>query len=297
MMVLFNRKLIVITVIFTCLLAVSPISAADNDTNDVIGIEISDDVMGVDGNNQLIGADDSDEGTFDDLANEINVVEDGGVLNLTKDYIYADGPTGGIKINRSITIDGGGNTLDGKHLSRIFNVTAGNVALKNLKFTNAQFTGNGGAVNWNAKDGILSNCTFVGCSASNGGAVYASFSTLCFIDCFFSCNSAVNGGCVYVEDSIVEFINASFINNGASNASGAIFSMLSLNSIDRCDFINNSVSGVCPFGGAIAFYQYESNIRNSRFIGNSIRGDYGYGRSIFNYGNVNVENTSPEYST
>ena len=292
MMVLFNRKLIVITVIFTCLLAVSPISAADNDTNDVIGIEISDDVMGVDGNNQLIGADDSDEGTFDDLANEINVVEDGGVLNLTKDYIYADGPTGGIKINRSITIDGGGNTLDGKHLSRIFNVTAGNVALKNLKFTNAQFTGNGGAVNWNAKDGILSNCTFVGCSASNGGAVYASFSTLCFIDCFFSCNSAVNGGCVYVEDSIVEFINASFINNGASNASGAIFSMLSLNSIDRCDFINNSVSGVCPFGGAIAFYQYESNIRNSRFIGNSIRGDYGYGSSIFNYGNVNVENTT-----
>ena len=91
--------------------------------------------MGVDGNNQLIGADDSDEGTFDDLANEINAVEDGGVLNLTKDYIYSDGRTGGIKINKSITIDGGGNTLDGKHLSRIFNVTAGNVALKNLKFT------------------------------------------------------------------------------------------------------------------------------------------------------------------
>ena len=289
---LFNGKLVVITIILACLLAVSAVSAADNDTDEVVGMEMPDDVMGVDCDNQLAGANDFDAGTFDDLTDEINAVEDGGVLNLTKDYRYANGSTGGIKINRSITIDGGGNTLDGKHVSRIFNVTAGNVALKNLKFTNAQFTGNGGAINWNAKDGILSNCTFVGCFASNGGAVYASFSTLRFTDCFFSDNSAVNGACVYVADSIAEFINASFINNSATNASAAIFSMLSLNSIEGCDFINNTVSGKSPFGGAIAFYQYESDISNSRFIGNSINGDYGYGSSIFNYGILNVENTT-----
>ena len=238
---LFNGKLVVITIILACLLAVSAVSAADNDTDEVVGMEMPDDVMGVDCDNQLAGANDFDAGTFDDLTDEINAVEDGGVLNLTKDYRYANGSTGGIKINRSITIDGGGNTLDGKHVSRIFNVTAGNVALKNLKFTNAQFTGNGGAINWNAKDGILSNCTFVGCFASNGGAVYASFSTLRFTDCFFSDNSAVNGACVYVADSIAEFINASFINNSATNASAAIFSMLSLNSIEGCDFISQII--------------------------------------------------------
>ena len=289
---MFNRKLILITLILACFLAVSVVSAADNDTDEVAGIEISDEVMVADSNNRLIGANASDAGTFEDLTNEINAVEDGGVLNLTKDYIYSDGRTGGIKINKSITIDGGGNTLDGKNVSRIFDVTAGNVALKNLKFINAKFTGNGGAINWKADDGILSNCTFEGCSASKGGAVYASLSTLRFTDCFFSGNSAVEGGCVYVAYSIADFINASFINNSATNASGAIFSMLSVNSIDRCDFINNSVSGESPFGGAIAFYQYESNISNSRFIGNSIMGDYGYGSSIFNYGIVNVENTT-----
>ena len=290
--VLFNRKLIVITVILSFILAVSAVSAADNDTDEVVGMEISDDVIGADCDNQLIGANDSDNGTFDDLAKKISAVEDGGVLNLTKDYKYSDGSTGGIKINRSITIDGGGNALDGKHISRIFSVTAGNVTLKNLKFINAQFTGNGGAINWNGKDGILSNCTFAGCSASNGGAVYASLSTLHFIDCFFSDNSAANGGSAYVANSIAEFTNVSFINNRATNSSAAIFSMLSINSIDGCDFINNSVSARSPFGGAIAFYQYESNIRNSRFINNSINGDYGYGSSIFNYGIVNVENTT-----
>ena len=222
---MFNRKLILITLILACFLAVSVVSAADNDTDEVAGIEISDEVMGADSNNRLIGANASDAGTFEDLTNEINAVEDGGVLNLTKDYIYSDGRTGGIKINKSITIDGGGNTLDGKNVSRIFDVTAGNVALKNLKFINAKFTGNGGAINWKADDGILSNCTFEGCSASKGGAVYASLSTLCFTDCFFSGNSAVEGGCVYVAYSIADFINVSFINNSATNASGAIFSM------------------------------------------------------------------------
>ena len=281
-----------LAIFLVSLLAVSVVCAADNDTDEVAGMEMSDEVIDEDCGNYLIGANDSDESTFDDLANEINAVEDGGVLNLTKGYRYADGSTGGIKINRSITIDGCGNTLDGKHLSRIFNVTAGNVALKNLKFVNAKFTGNGGAIIWNAKDGILSNCTFEGCYASNGGAVYASFSTVRFIDCFFSGNSAVKGGCVYVEDSIAEFNNVSFINNKASNASSAIFSMLSINSIECCDFINNSVSAKFPFGGAIALYQYESNISNSRFISNSINGDYGYGSSIFNYGIVNVENTT-----
>ena len=152
---MFNRKLIVITVILSFILAVSAVSAADNDTDEIVGMEISDDVIGADCDNQLIGANDSDNGTFDDLAKKISAVEDGGVLNITKDYKYSDGSTGGIKINRSITIDGGGNALDGKHISRIFSVTAGNVTLKNLNFINAQFTGNGGAINWNGKDGIL----------------------------------------------------------------------------------------------------------------------------------------------
>ena len=289
-----NKRIIVLAIFLVSLLAVSGVCAADNFTEDIVGVEktahvknMTKEVKGIENANNLI-----DAGTFDELANEINSVEDGGILNLTKDYKYVSGSAGGIKINKSITIDGHGNTLDGRHLSRIFNVTAGNVALKNLKFINAQFTGDGGAINWNAKDGVLSNCTFIGCSASNGGAVYASSSTVSFMDCFFSGNSATSGGSVYAAYSIAEFANVSFINNRATNASAAIFSMLSINSIDGCDFINNSVSGKSPFGGAIAFYQYESNISNSRFINNSINGDYGYGSSIFNYGIVNVENTT-----
>ena len=65
-----------------------------------------------------------------------------------------------------------------------------------------------------------------------------------------------------------------------------------MNSIDNCDFINNRVSGKTPYGGAVTFYQYENNISNSRFINNSINGEYGYGSSIFNYGILNINNTT-----
>ena len=45
---MFNRKLIVITVILSFILAVSAVSAADNDTDEIVGMEISDDVIGAD---------------------------------------------------------------------------------------------------------------------------------------------------------------------------------------------------------------------------------------------------------
>ena len=47
-------------------------------------------------------------------------------------------------INKSITIDGQGHTIDGNAQSRIFN-TVGNVTLKNIKLINA-FAQKGGAI-------------------------------------------------------------------------------------------------------------------------------------------------------
>ena len=52
-------------------------------------------------NEEIVGADEN-AATFDDLTREIDDIEDGGVINLTKDYKYASGSKDGIIINKNI---------------------------------------------------------------------------------------------------------------------------------------------------------------------------------------------------
>ena len=66
----------------------------------------------------------SEKGNFTELAEKINSATD--VLELDKDYTYVSGDTvgtTGIKINKTITINGNGCTIDGSNLARIFNIT------------------------------------------------------------------------------------------------------------------------------------------------------------------------------
>ena len=76
-----------------------------------------------------------------------------GTIVLDRDYkFYEEFDSefiGGIVINKNITIDGNGHTIDGLNLARVFNVTANNVTFKNINFVNC--TGNGndaGAIWW-----------------------------------------------------------------------------------------------------------------------------------------------------
>ena len=103
------------------------------------------------------------------------------VINLTDNYKYSDGDEAflyGIVINNSITINGNGITIDGSNTARIFNITADNVIINNIIFTNGKAcVGNpdedacGGAILWNGANGILNNSTFNNNTAEDGGAV------------------------------------------------------------------------------------------------------------------------------
>lgn len=83
-----------LAIFLVSLLAVSAVSAADNATKEIVSVEETtldvvketDDVDSAGDDNQVISAIESNVGTFNDLVNEINVVEEGGILNLTKDY-------------------------------------------------------------------------------------------------------------------------------------------------------------------------------------------------------------------
>lgn len=105
--------------------------------------------------------------TFDDLASLINNTPEGGILVLDDDYKFINGSNKGILISKQITIDGAGHTLDGNKLSRIFNIVAANVVLKNINFINGDAIGSyvhssygGGAIYWNGTDGHVENCNF-----------------------------------------------------------------------------------------------------------------------------------------
>ena len=105
--------------------------------------------------------------SFKDLSLKINNTPEGGVLVLDKDYIYIDGSNKGILINKTIIIDGNGHTISGNNASRIFNISADNVIIKNINFINGNpiakyFSKDigGGAIYWNGANGIVENCNF-----------------------------------------------------------------------------------------------------------------------------------------
>ena len=168
------------------------------------------------------------------------------VYNSSTDYNYRTG----IRITKSITIDGKGNTIDGKSLARLFNITGSSsqgitVTLKNLNFVNgmAQSSGGnsyGGAIyaymgsNNNPRPIRLTidNCTFknntatMGSDARRGGAIYYNFrpnnrdysrADLIIKNSSFENNSAYSGGAIYATK--LSIIDSNFTGNKAVNGS------------------------------------------------------------------------------
>ena len=116
------------------LFAVSAVSAADNATEDIadVGQTLSDEIISV-GQTQATGQANDDEtigetddGTFTALQQKINDAGINATITLSNNYTYNNGfSTKGISINKDLTIDGQGHTINGDHKARIFNVENG----------------------------------------------------------------------------------------------------------------------------------------------------------------------------
>ena len=100
--------------------------------------------------------------TFSDLNKVINDNENDTII-LEKNYAYNSDVDSdfvdGITINRPVTINGNGYTIDAKNLARIFQVTSRDVVLENITFINGYTTGSGGAVYF-SQSGRIINCNF-----------------------------------------------------------------------------------------------------------------------------------------
>ena len=201
---------LIIFSLFLVLMSMATVCANENATfDDTLSID--------DAVNDTIAAD-PEIGTFDDLSQLINGDED--VIELKTDYKYS--PTdnvakSGITIDRPITINGNGRTIDASNSVRIFIVNSSNVILNNINFINGNST-LGGAIN--ASD--FDNFTVNGCNFSNnfangsGGAILSHANNTQINDCNFDGNHAdFNGGAVYLEGKDSEIDNCNFRLNDA----------------------------------------------------------------------------------
>ena len=238
-------------------LSASVVSAADNNTENEMSISDSTDTIA---------------GSFSDLQ---TIIDDDttGEINLTEDYTYSNSDVG-VYINKTITINGNGHTIDANGASMVFNITGSGVILKDLIITNINITTpKTNAILWNGNNGQLINCNISNNYVAQylGAIVYWNGTSGNIDGCTFSNNdlSSNNAPISYPvlwfgDDGIIS--NSIFINNTGTVNGGAIYWGGGADNglVYNCTFINNSAW----YGGAIYWNGARGIVSKSYFESN-----------------------------
>ena len=294
--ILLNKKLTILSILFVALLAISAVSAAENitDTADASKLTADESASKI----KLTDNNDIDNGTFSELQNKIDTAGEGGTVDLKNNYTYDDTfSNSGITIAKPITINGNGFTINALGQSRIFNINAlSNVTLKNITFINGRSNLGGAIIFNNAVSNVeIDHCKFINNTATeNGGAIYAKgiFTNNTVKNSEFTSNFATkNGGAIYInnESSMNIFENISFSNNKANTADGGAINFhdaMSNSTFKNLVFINNYATN---YGGCINTDKNVNdynNYTNVIFINNTAGkrggalGGYGYSNYV-----------------
>lgn len=268
-----KKKLFFILLITCILFSVSSVFASDiNETdisideNDINDLEIvSND------ENQQLGDTNIDDGTFTALQNKINNAASGSTINLTTNYKYNDDfkLTTGVFINKDITINGNGHSIDGLGKSRIFNINYGSglsfhkVILNNITFKNGNAKIYGGAI-LNFADLTVNNCYFANNNAGTTGGAINSLGALTLKNSKFNKNSAEgDAGAVFslTLKKGSEFYKNYFAGQNATDDLNLLFTIAmqallehGKDTISNCVFTNNVANG--RGGGAVYAYSH-----------------------------------------
>ena len=274
----FKNILLIFSLMLCILFSISGVVASDvNDT--LMASDINDVEMESSNENQVLKqADDNaaaktGTGNFTELQMEIILASEGDTIKLDKDYSFNTGSniTTGIFINKNLTIDGNGHTLDGKSKSRVFNIlygiTSSNyVVLKNMIIKNGYAGIYGGAI-LNFANLVVDNCTFINNYANTAGGAINSLGSLNLKNSKFDKNVAGgDAGAVFSLNIVNSFDLYKSLNfDSNSNSESAILINILMSSyshgkdyISNCVFTNNVANG--NGGGAVyAFSNIDIN--------------------------------------
>ncbi|MBO5840031.1 MAG: hypothetical protein J6Q86_01215 [Methanobrevibacter sp.] len=272
------------------------IIAVDEDSS----VENMDEILTESSQENVIEEEAEDDGTFSSLQKKINDAEEGTVITLDKDYTYDEGfSKRGIRINKNLTINGNGHTLDGLSQSRIFLVRYGlidnnHVVLNNIKFTNGNTDLYGGAI-FNYGNLTVNNCVFTNNYAKYCGGAINSVGHLNLKNSNFTKNTAGgDGGAVltFSIDKAVEFFKKIYVDRTPEgemefvfNATLTIDLSYGTNYVSNCIFTNNIAKG--RGGGAIYGFTH-LNINSCTFKSNQANE---HGGAVFANKNLVLKNS------
>ena len=215
----FNLKWISVLLILF-FISLSAVSAQDTaQLNDTVSeIADADEITSI---NEIGESTLTDANNYYALQRAIWNAQAGDTITLTDDYTYDGNDRNYISVDRTLTIDGNGHTLDGQNAAYI-SIGDANVVIKNVKFINNKRDW-GAIVNYG--DSLtLDNCTFMNNRAGSGGVVYLSgTNSVTITNCRFESNVADYGGAIRMNGGSATITNNKFVKNEANNAGGAIY--------------------------------------------------------------------------
>lgn len=238
---------------------------------------------------------DYSKATFKDLN---DLILNSNEIVLDKDYAYFNDTefNEGIVISKSLTIDGRGHTIDANKFARIFNISSGNVILKNIKFANGYVDYNyGGAIFCNNSDVSVINCSFTENFAYYGSAISSTNANVTIKDSTFSNNFGIEGT-VYADNSDVNVANSDFEKNSVILYGAGL--ALNYSNISIADITITNAEGYN--GGALYLRNSKGNIKKSNLNDNMalltggavniIGGNITFEDSVFTNNFVNADN-------
>ena len=257
------------------------------DTEETVDVESP--VLGQEGTSEVLS--DDSVGTFSELAGLISDAPERSTITLNKNYTRTSGYYNGIGINKEITINGNGHTIDANGGSRIFSVSGSNVLLNNITFTHANGDVGVGIYVTGSYFKVI-NSTFKDLVGSGATALYLEGNRPTVQDCKFINNVANHevGAAIFLYGNYGKIINSLFDHNYASTApnpnnpykdGGTVYIFGVSTTIDGCNFTNNVQTRTG--GGALYCGGFYGDLKNCRFINNSATNAHGGGASILGH--------------
>lgn len=322
----FKKNVVMFTILICILFSISCVAASDvnenvtaygnqqiiDDENEELLNSPHDDLISS-SEDELISSSQEDllsassKGTFSELQSMIYSAPEGSTITLKKDYAYDKASnTTGIIINKSLTINGNGHTLDGLSKSRIFfvmftlNPDAHNkVVLKNMVFKNGYTKHYGGAI-VNAGDLTLDKCTFKNNRAKIAAGAICSIGALkCKNSNFYKNTAYGSAGAIFslnFKESFKYYFNLQLGKNGVTSIKDLLQSLMLdvsivplTDYITNCKFTKNVASGR---GGAVYGFTHLS-ISSSKFTSNRAKE---VGGAVYGAKNLYIKNSKFYYN-